>query len=83
MYLQLSDHVEVSRNTYNNEISSRSADGNLEDDVVELMKSHDVKFKIPAIGAITIDSKSLDKEEIDLKLNFGDEGTQTEGMSFK
>lgn len=50
---------------------------------MELIKSHDVKFKIPAIGAVIVDSRNVDKDEIDLKLDFGEDGTQAEGNLFR
>ncbi|KAG5893949.1 hypothetical protein JTB14_009696 [Gonioctena quinquepunctata] len=63
--------VEVKRNSYSpNDVSSRSEDS-LEAGVEEYIKTHDVKFELPAIGDVTIDSKGLDNDEIDMKLNFG------------
>ncbi|XP_023027128.2 uncharacterized protein [Leptinotarsa decemlineata] len=63
--------MEVKRNSYSsNEVSSRS-EGNFEEGVEEFIKTHDVKFTVPVIGDITVDSKGLDNDEIGLKLNFG------------
>lgn len=75
--------MQVTRNNYNNEISGRSGDDSIETEVIELMKSHDLKFKLPAVGAVTVDSQNLDKDEIDFKLDFGDEETASEGKIYK
>ncbi|KAJ8926665.1 hypothetical protein NQ314_020944 [Rhamnusium bicolor] len=69
-----SDNVDVTRNSYHvNEVSSRT-DDSLESGVEEFIKSHNIKFNLPIVGFVTIDARSLDKEEIDLKLNFNSGG---------
>lgn len=67
----MSGETELRRNSYaSNEISGRS-DSNMEDAVEDFVKTHDATVKVPGVGAITLDSTALDKDEIDLKLDFG------------
>ncbi|XP_028128250.2 uncharacterized protein LOC114324583 [Diabrotica virgifera virgifera] len=85
-YFHVGDSVQVTRNNYaSNEIESRSYD-NLEDSVEDYIKKHDVKFRVPLIGDVTVDSSALDSEQVEVKWNFGsgrafDEDEEDEGRS--
>lgn len=69
--LQLSEAVEITRNSYRaNEVSARG-DGSIENNVEEYIKSHDATFKLPAVGSVTLAARNLDNDEIDFKINFG------------
>nr|CAH7742904.1 unnamed protein product [Callosobruchus chinensis] len=71
-YFQFSD-IEVSRNNHQlSETTARSEDS-IEAGVEDFLKTHDVTFKVPQLGDVKVDSRSLDNEEINLKLNFGDD----------
>lgn len=50
----------------------------MESGVEEFIKTHDVKFSVPVIGEVTVDSTALDNEEIGLKWKFGS-GSSLEG----
>ncbi|RZC37777.1 uncharacterized protein BDFB_010887 [Asbolus verrucosus] len=70
---QISESVEVKRNSYTpNEITSRS-ESSIESNVEEYIKSHDVTFNLPIGPKLTLGARNLDNDEIDLKLNFGSE----------
>lgn len=78
--MQLTENIEVTRNNYrSNEVLGRS-DNSLEEGVEEFIKSHNVKISLPIVGDLTLDSRSLDNEEIDLKLNFNS-GRAVEGKT--
>lgn len=64
------DNVAVTRNGYENEVG-RSGGDSLEDAVETFVKSNDVTFKVPYVGDVTVDSRKLDDDEVNLKLNFG------------
>lgn len=74
----MSDDVEITRNNYrSNEVVGRSHDSVLTG-LEEIIKSHNIKFNLPVVGDLTIDSRSLDNEELDFKLNFNS-GRAVEG----
>ncbi|XP_072389934.1 uncharacterized protein [Diabrotica undecimpunctata] len=82
-YFHVGDNVEVKRNNYaSNEIESRSYD-NLEDSVEDYIKKHDVKFRVPLIGDVTVDSSALDSEQVEVKWNFGSGRALDEGRKHK
>ncbi|XP_056635936.1 uncharacterized protein LOC130444681 [Diorhabda sublineata] len=68
-YFGFRDNIEVKPNDYaSNEVASRSYD-NIEDSIEDYIKKHDITFKVPLIGDITVDSTDLDNEKIDIKWN--------------
>ncbi|XP_030768106.1 uncharacterized protein LOC115891705 [Sitophilus oryzae] len=68
---EFSDDVKVTRNSYrSNEISSRS-NADYEDKIENYIKSHDVHFKLPVFGSVTVEGRNLDSDELDFKVNFG------------
>lgn len=75
--LQLTDDVEINRNSYrSNDVSARSEMG-FEETVEEYLKSHDVTFKLPLVDSkITLGARSLDNDELDVKVKFSDENVQ-------
>lgn len=64
------NNVAVTRNGYENEVG-RSGGDSFEDAVETFVKSNDVTFKVPYVGDVTVDSRKLDDDEVNLKLNFG------------
>lgn len=77
--LQLSENVEINRNSYrSNDVSARSENG-LEENVEEYIKSHDATFTLPIAGTkVTLGARNLDNDEIDLKVSFT-EGSEVQG----
>lgn len=75
----MSDHVEISRNSYrSNDVSARSENG-LEENVEEYIKSHDATFTLPIAGTkVTLGARNLDSDEIDLKVSFSEGEVQGE-----
>ncbi|XP_019756507.1 uncharacterized protein LOC109535122 isoform X2 [Dendroctonus ponderosae] len=69
----LSENVAISRNGYDNEVGTKRSEDSLEEAVATFIKSNDVTFKVPVIGDVTVDSRKLDDDEINFKLNFGSE----------
>ncbi|XP_018321585.1 uncharacterized protein LOC108734495 [Agrilus planipennis] len=70
--LQLSDSVEINRNSFRaNEVSARS-ESSVEDLVESYIQSHDVTFKLPG-SAITVEGRNLDNEVLNFKVNFSGE----------
>ncbi|KAL1498047.1 hypothetical protein ABEB36_008907 [Hypothenemus hampei] len=68
---QILDDVKVFKNSHrSNEISSRS-NAAYEDRIENYIKSHDVEFKLPVIGSVTVQARSLDIDELNFKVNFG------------
>lgn len=70
---QLTDNVEVTRNSFRaNEVSARG-EGSLDENVEDYLKSHDVTVRLPIVGsAVMIGARNLDSDELDLKLKFSD-----------
>lgn len=73
IFQSLSDNVEISRNGYENEIGTKRSSDSIEDAIETFIKSNDVKFKLPYVGDLKVDSRKLDDNEINFKLNFGSE----------
>ncbi|CAH0555709.1 unnamed protein product [Brassicogethes aeneus] len=64
------ENVEVNKNSYrSNEITSRG-DASIEDHVEEYIKGHDATFKLPVVGAVTVEARNLDNDEINFKVNY-------------
>lgn len=49
------------------------SEASLEETIKNYIKSQDLTLNLPVIGSVTLDSKKLDNDEIDLKLNWGGE----------
>lgn len=73
VFQHLTENVAITRNGYDNEVGTKRSDDSLEDTVATFIKSNDVTFKVPVIGDVTVDSRKLDDDEINFKLNFGSE----------
>ncbi|VEN50392.1 unnamed protein product [Callosobruchus maculatus] len=68
---KVSEDVEVSRNDKPmDEVSQRSLD--LESKVENYVKTHDVTFKLPVGGKITMGARNLDNDELDVTWKFED-----------
>ncbi|CAG9760741.1 unnamed protein product [Ceutorhynchus assimilis] len=70
---EVSDDIKLTKNSYrsnNNEATSRS-DADYEDKIENYIKSHDVHFKLPVIGSVSVEARNLDSDELDFKINFG------------
>lgn len=59
------------------EVSARAS--GLEDRVEMYLKTHDVRFKLPVGGELTLGARNMDYDQLDLSLNFGSKGS-VEGM---
>ncbi|KAF2893999.1 hypothetical protein ILUMI_12177 [Ignelater luminosus] len=72
---QITENVEVTRNSFRgNEVSGRS-DASLEENIQEYLQSHDVTFKFPVEGSsVTVGARNLDQDELDLKFRFSESG---------
>ncbi|ERL86324.1 hypothetical protein D910_03732 [Dendroctonus ponderosae] len=68
---EFSDDVKVSKNSYRSSESSGRSNDDYEDKMENYIKSHDVEFKIPAVGSVTVEARNLDSDELDFKINFG------------
>ena len=70
---QVSDDVEINRNSYrSNEVTSRS-EMTLDKTIEEYVKSHDVTFNLPMLESkVTLGARNLDDDELDVKLSFSD-----------
>jgi len=69
--LQISDDIEITRNSYrSNEIDARSSPS-IEDALESYIQTHDVTLKLPIIdSSLTVNARNLQDDEIDVKLNF-------------
>lgn len=63
--------MKVSRNSYRSSESSGRSNEDYEDKVANYIKSHDVEFKIPAVGSVKVEARNLDSDELGFKINFG------------
>lgn len=61
--------MEVKRNNNDNVVVGRSSES-LEENIENYVKTHDVTFKLPVIGSVTLGARNLDSDELDLKLDF-------------
>ncbi|KAJ8952338.1 hypothetical protein NQ318_017232 [Aromia moschata] len=69
-YFNLPGKVEFAPNGYRSTDVSKRSDASLEDGIEELLKSYDIKLGLPTGGTVTVDSRSLDKEELNVKFEF-------------
>lgn len=71
--LQVSDTVEVTRNSYPvDELSGRSlSDGSFLETVRGFLASHDVTFKLPLETAVKVSSRNIDDDELSFDIKFG------------
>ncbi|XP_066261078.1 uncharacterized protein [Euwallacea similis] len=70
---QLTDNVAVTRNGYDNEVGTTRSGESVEDAVENYIKTNDFTFKLPYVGDLTVQSRKLDEDELNFKLNFGSE----------
>lgn len=59
-------------------VVGRSSDS-VEDKIEKYVKTHDVTFKLPIIGSVTLGGRNLESEELDFKLNFSDNENDVQG----
>lgn len=83
MYLQLSDSVEINKNSYrSNDILARS-EASVGAKIENYIKSHDVTFKFPIVDSeVTVDARNLDSDSLDVKLKFNSATGAVEGKNY-
>lgn len=74
----MSENVEITRNNYRSNEAVGRSDESVLTGLEEFIKSHNVRISLPVVGDLTVDSRSLDNEEVDIKLNFSS-GRAVEG----
>ncbi|XP_026472436.1 uncharacterized protein LOC113376655 [Ctenocephalides felis] len=81
---QVSENVEISRNSYSaNEVDGRS-DGSFLDSVEKYLKGHDVSFKMPfGESKVKISPRNLDNDELDISVKFEDDVNEAKSSTRK
>ncbi|KAL1498048.1 hypothetical protein ABEB36_008908 [Hypothenemus hampei] len=69
----------VNNSTNDNNQSTQSLENALE----TFIKSKDVAFQLPLLGKLTMDSRKLNDEEINFRLNFANNGSEERGKKYK
>lgn len=70
-YLQVSETVEVTRNSYPVEEVSARGEASFLDNVQTYINSHDVTFKLPLESSVKVSTRNIDDDQLSFDVKFG------------